>query len=228
MNFTPYVRDKDMDNVIFWNVDTQMDFIWDDDTFKGSLVVPGAMDIIDNLERLTNLATDKNIRVVNTMDWHNSDSKEISDHPNFMTTFPAHCLKLTQGSLFIPQTTPYRKNIHIGWEPKGINWCLDLDGRIDRDIIIQKDHFDVFEGNHHTDLILKCLNPYTVIVYGVATDVCVNYAVLGLVERGREVFVVEDAIKELNSDGLEDIFDNWKSRGVTLIKTVDVKNYLES
>ena len=53
--------------IIFWNVDTQKDFMNKD----GKLYVQGAEEIKSNLKRLTNLAKAYNITVVNTGDYHN-------------------------------------------------------------------------------------------------------------------------------------------------------------
>ena len=80
--------------LIFWNVDTQIDFIEP----SGKLYVPGAEDIKPILERITRLAGEKLLIVVNTADFHHNDSIEISDNPDFMSTFPAHCLAGTKGA----------------------------------------------------------------------------------------------------------------------------------
>ena len=41
-----------------------------------------------NLEKLTKYARAKGIQVVNTADWHTMASEEVSDKPDFKTTFP--------------------------------------------------------------------------------------------------------------------------------------------
>ncbi|NQU88116.1 MAG: cysteine hydrolase, partial [Mariniphaga sp.] len=51
----------DTDKILFWNVDTQKDFIDPD----GKLYVPGAELIKGNLNVLTELAIKNKIRVVN-------------------------------------------------------------------------------------------------------------------------------------------------------------------
>ena len=61
---------------IFWNVDTQIDFMKP----YGKLPVAGgegAEDIEQNLEYLTDIATEENIQVVNTADYHNENSEEL-------------------------------------------------------------------------------------------------------------------------------------------------------
>ncbi len=195
---------------IFWNVDTQKDFMNKD----GKLYVQGAEEIKSNLKRLTNLAKTYKIIVVNTGDYHDKTSKEISNAPDFKTTFPPHCMEGSEGYDFIVETYPK------DWS--AFYWRENVATPIlyqTRNIIIFKDHFDVFQGNKHTEEIVKSLKAQHIIVYGVATNVCVDFAVMGLVERGYLVTVVKDAIKGLPNLPVEEIYKRWQENGVSLITT---------
>jgi len=200
-----------MDNnkILFWNVDTQFDFI----NPQGKLYVPGAETIIGNLEKITNLARQENIRVINTADYHNPDSGEISKTPDFINTFPEHCMAGSVGAEFINETKPDAPAI-IDLS-KDIQFFSDIEIYKSRNIVIRKDVFDVFSGNNNTDRLLNFFKPETVIVYGVTTNICVDYAVAGLVERVRNVYVVTDAIKEL--PGIPMPFVKWEKLGVKRI-----------
>lgn len=207
---------------IFWNVDTQYDFMHNDDVFRGALAVPGASHIESNLEKLTDLAREKKIKVVNTADYHTLDSAEISKTPDFKTTFPPHCLRYTKGADFVPETRPNN--------PYAIDWgqkIFDHKEVVDRrNIVLYKDDFDIFKGSPHTEKVLELIKPDRAIVYGVATNVCVNYAVLGLLSRGVQVYVPTDAIKELPNLPLEQVLETWRDNGAVLIKTEELANYL--
>jgi len=201
---------------IFWNVDTQYDFMRDDESFKGTLPIQGAREIEANLVKLTEFAEANKIQVVNTADWHKEDSYELSDNPDFMNKFPPHCLQYTKGAKFVPATNPGNP-YKIGWE----------DGKIDleeivrrRNIIIYKDKFDVFKGNPHTKKIIETINPDITIVYGVATNVCVDFAVKGLIENNIQIYVPMDAIKELPNIPLP--YVEWKRLGAKLVTTKDI------
>ena len=85
VNINTRGADIKMEKIIFWNVDTQYDFIGSDE-YKGTLVVPDSRKIESNLEKLTDYAQKNKIKVVNTADMHNPDSKEISKEPDFKTT----------------------------------------------------------------------------------------------------------------------------------------------
>lgn len=213
---------------IFWNVDTQYDFMRDDESFHGALAISGAREIEGNLEKLTKLALEKKVQVVNTADWHTKDSKEISKSPDYKTTFPEHCLEFTKGAMYVPATAPTRWSLYIDWRTKddGFLGLLKQMSNAAIDIVIFKDHFDVFQGNPYTVRIMDSIKPEAAVVYGVATNVCVDYAVRGLLERGIKVYVSTDAIKELPGLPLEEILNSWKEKGAKLIKTEDVKNYL--
>ena len=201
-----------MTNTIFWNVDTQYDFMRDD----GKLSVPGAESIEPNLKRLTEYAREHDIKVVSTRDWHTPASREFSDTPDFVATFPPHCLEGTPGAEYVPATKPTNPYV-IDWRDRKFD---EREVHSRRDIVISKDAFDVFAGNPHTDTIVRTLKPERAVVYGVATNYCVNRAVQGLLERGVEVYVVQDAIKEIPNCDIKEFMDaQWKAKGVRLTST---------
>jgi len=205
---------------IFWNVDTQYDFMRDDESYKGKLAIPGAREIEGNLARLTKLAEEKGIVVVNTADWHDRDSEELSANPNFMQTFPEHCMRNTRGAEFVPATNPK--------DPYAINWKQEQFNREKvlqtRNLVLYKDKFDVFAGTPHAEEIVRLIQPGRAIVYGVATNVCVDCAVRGLLERKVQVYVPTDAIKELPNLPLP--YENWQRNGAILTTTDEVYKIL--
>src|SRR5260370_32479475 len=69
----------------------------------GKLYVPGAERIIGNLKRLTDYAHAHGIRIVASADDHVMGHVEISDTPDWKTTFPPHCLRATPGQRKIPE-----------------------------------------------------------------------------------------------------------------------------
>lgn len=205
---------------LFWNVDTQFDFV----SPQGKLYVPGAELLKPNLEKLTKLAKTRLITVVNTADWHYHDSAELSNNPDYVTTFPVHCMANTSGAEYIEETNPENPLI-FDWNKEYRINRETIDPNRYRNYIIRKDAFDVFKGNRFTEQILNLLAPKTVIVYGVSTNVCVNDAVVGLTKRINKVIVVENAIKELPNIPLP--FENWRKSGVELKQLDEVFGLLE-
>lgn len=204
---------------LFWNVDTQQDFI----SPEGKLYVQGAELLKTNLQRLTELAKENGIRVVNTADYHFEDSKELSDNPDFVSTFPPHCMANTVGASFIDETNP-EKPLVFNWNKKHEINKEEINDSRNRNILIRKDAFDVFEGNPFTEEILNALSPKTVVVYGVTTNVCVDGAAVGLAKRVEKVFVVKDAIKELPKIPLP--FEKWNELGIELISLKELEKRL--
>ncbi len=212
-----------MTNIIFWNVDTQYDFMRDDERYKGKLAVPGAKDIEPNLERLTAAARQHGIKVINTADWHTFASKEFSQTPDYAKTFPPHCIMHTPGAKYVPATEPLNPYV-VDWRAKEIDE-REIHGR--RNIVIYKDAFDAFEGNPHTSDIVQKLKPDHAVVYGVATNYCVQYAVQGLLKRGIAVTVASDAIKEIPNCDISSFIDTeWRTKGVHLDTTAGIERML--
>lgn len=205
-----------LSSVLFWNVDTQIDFI----SPVGKLYVPGAELLKPVWQVLTNFAKEKSISVVNTADFHFEDSAELSMNPDFIKTFPPHCMANTKGAEYIPETRPEDPYIIEWWDK--LEWHDEIRNR---NIVIRKDAFDVFKGNPNANSILKMINPKKVFVYGVTTNVCVNDAVVGLIKRVETVYVFEDAIKELPNIPLP--FANWRKLGVKMIQLNELETMLD-
>ncbi len=209
---------------LFWNVDTQFDFMRE----EGRLYVTGAEQIEPALEAVTATAAKYGIRVVNTADSHQKGTKELSEKPDFKRTFPDHCMYGTSGAEFVPSTKPDDAYV-LDWRDKTLDETLVASHR---NLVLTKDDFDVFNREHgspHVERVLELLKPERVFVYGVATNVCVDFAVRGLLERSTadrpiEVYVVKDAIKGL--PGIPDPTEAWVARGVRLIDSTALEQYL--
>jgi len=206
---------------LFWNVDTQFDFV----SPQGKLYVPGAELLKPNWAKLTQLAKSKSISVVNTADWHYPNSAELSPNPDYVTTFPEHCMANTGGAEFIEETNPENPLI-FDWNKEYRITHETIDTGRNRNFHIRKDAFDVFKGNRYTEQIIDLLAPKTVIVYGVTTNVCVNDAVVGLAKRVKKVIVIENAIKELPNIPLP--FESWEKSGVELMQLEEIEKLFQN
>jgi len=207
-----------MARVIFWDVDTQYDFMHAD----GKLYVPDAERIIGNLQRLTDYAHTHRIRIVASADDHMLGDVEISDTPDWKTTFPPHCLRGTPGQRKIPETA-LRDPLVIEparTEPAALSQRA---GTHRGDILFHKHRFDVF-SNENVMPVLDALRPDDIVLYGVATDVCDKAAVEGLLERQAHtrLFVVTDAVQGIDKDVSEQLLKEWGDEGVRLVKTKEV------
>ena len=207
-----------MGRVIFWDVDTQYDFMHVD----GKLYVPEAERIIPNLKRLSDYAHGHAIRVVASADDHVASHPEISETPDWRSTFPPHCMRGTAGQKKIPETA-LRDPLVI--EPARVDRPVLADRlRAHKgDILFHKHRFDVFT-NENVPAVLDVLNPDDIVLYGVATDVCDKAAVEGLLERRphTRLFVVTDAVRGIDKDVSDQLLKDWGDEGVRLVKTKEV------
>lgn len=206
-----------MPGVVFWDVDTQVDFM----VPEGKLYVPGAVEITPCLEQLTRHARERRITRVASVCDHALQDTEISDHPNFLTTFPPHCLHGTEGQKKI-LATALRSPAVVPNHPLD---PAEVRRRVDRhpgEVLIEKNQFDVFT-NPNTGALLDALAPDTVVVYGVAQDVCDAHAIQGFLRRGdcRVVFV-EDAARPIDAARGEELVEEWKAKGVKVVRTAEV------
>jgi nicotinamidase/pyrazinamidase len=210
------VRADVMARIIFWDEDTQHDFMSPD----GKLYVPGAEDIIPNLERLTRCARQRGIQIMNIMCDHTDADPEISAQPDFTATFPPHCMRGTPGQALIEATRPLHP-LSFDAMPCSREAVARRLREHTGEILIKKCALDPF-SNPAVAIVLDLLAPEAVIVYGVAADFCVHEAVIGLATRTPRVCVVKDAIKEITREGRQRCEHEWARRGVALVTTADV------
>jgi nicotinamidase/pyrazinamidase len=197
-------------NRILWDVDTQVDFVHAD----GKLAVPGAMDAVPAMGRLVAAARAAGIPHVASADDHELSDAEISDDPDYSSTYPPHCLRGTRGAEKIPETE------QLDPVPLALTSVADkwLEGR---EFLLLKKSFDVFT-NAHADRLLELLDPREIVLFGVATDVCDDAAIRGLLARGRAVTFVEDASRGLDEARTAACLAAWRQGGVRLATTEEV------
>jgi nicotinamidase/pyrazinamidase len=217
-----HARRDAMATLIFWDEDTQHDFMDPD----GKLYVPGAETIVPNLERLTRCARTHDVPIVAVMDDHTEADAEISAQPNFHTTFPPHCMRGTHGQERI-DATAFGNPLYL--ESRAYSRG-ELEARVRAhrgEIVIKKQNLDPF-SNSATALILELLDPQLLVVYGVATDFCVDQAIVGLTDRKRRVWWVQDASRPIDAARARQCEAEWRRRGVVFVSTAEVVEAVES
>jgi len=194
-----------MDKTAFVDVDTQYDFMKED----GSLYVPGAEGIIPSLAKLVRTAGEKGIPIVGSVDAHAEDDPEFKE-------FPPHCIKGTPGQNKIPETTLETMRI-IPMDASENEVDLSPPGPV----ILEKRTYDLFD-NPHAEAALRATGADRFIVFGVATDICVNRAVEGLLERGYKVSIVTDAVRAVDPDKGHALLKKHEKSGARLVTAEDV------
>jgi nicotinamidase/pyrazinamidase len=200
--------------VILWDVDTQVDFMLP----QGKLYVPGAEETAPAMERLVLAAREAGIVHVASADDHELTDSEISEQPDYVTTYPPHCLRGTRGARKIPETEQ-QDPVPITLEQLPERY---LSGR---EFLLLKKSFDVFT-NPNTGRLLDHLDPDEVVVFGVATDVCDDAAIRGFLERGLTVRFVEDAARGLDEGRVAKCTSAWRDAGVEFTTADEVISLL--
>jgi nicotinamidase/pyrazinamidase len=203
-------------NTLCWDVDTQVDFMMSD----GKLAVPGAEAIIPNLQALTDWAHREGVRIVATADDHDVGHAEITDEPDWQSTFPPHCMRGTPGQQKIPATT-LRNPLLIQPVPLNGDAVASAVRAHDGDVLLNKPGTDVFRWNPNARAVLATLAPARVIIYGVATDFCTRCAVEGIarLRPDAELVIVSDAIRGINEAASRGLMLEWAVAGHTIVRT---------
>ncbi len=152
-------------------------------------------------------------------DSHEADDAEISDAPDWKTTFPPHCMRGTPGQLKIGETALR--------EPLVIEPELQDPGALAHrilghrgDFLLHKRNLDIF-SNANVPTLLRALEPEAVVLYGVATDFCTRYTIEGLLKHlpRTEIYLVTDAIRAIYPEEGEQLIADWEERGVQLVES---------
>ena len=204
-----------MSGVLLWDVDTQVDFVH----AAGKLPVPDAEAAVPAMARLVRWADDRGVTHLATADDHELTDPELSDEPDFETTFPPHCLRGTPGSAKIPETAQ-RDPLPLSLTPYPPGLVPEL-VRERRELLLLKKTYSAF-SNPNLEPLLAALDPDEVLVFGVATDVCNHAAIMGLLARGRRVAFVEDASRGLDDARVAAALAQWRAGGVRFTTSDEV------
>ena len=199
--------------IIFWEVDAQEDFM----TPGGKLYVPGAEKLLPNIRRLTDAARQGRVFLVSHGCIHTKNDPEFAQ-------FPPHCIRETAGAKLVPEALA-EKFVIVPNEPTA---KLPTDLAQFQQIVLEKQTLDIFESRHAEALLDQLPRDAEFIVFGVVTEYCVRLAAKGLLERGRLVAVVSDAIETLNKDEARRTMAELSALGATTITTDEALRRLET
>jgi nicotinamidase/pyrazinamidase len=198
--------------VIFWEVDTQRDFM----LAGGKLYVPGAEKLLPNIRKLTQAARDGRVFLVSHGCFHAPDDPEFK-------IFPPHCVKGTAGAEYVPEALA-DKFLRI---PNDASAVLPDDLFSYQQVLLEKQTLDVFESRHAGTLLSRLPKDAEFVVFGVVTEYCVALAAKGLRKRDRKVSVVQDAVETLKAEDREKAIAELRGLGIKFITTDRALSMLE-
>jgi nicotinamidase/pyrazinamidase len=195
-----------MNRLLFWDVDTQADFMLP----EGKLYVPGAEKLIPNLRGLTAFGAEHGIPVVSSVDAHLESDSEFKQ-------YPPHCLAGTPGQEKVAGTV---LSGHFTVPNREINLPEDM-SRF-RQVIVEKQDVDVFTNPNIELLLARFAGDREIILYGVVTEICVDRAARGLIQRGRHVHLVTDAVMPMDAAKAEATIHQIRCHGGMLLSTDEI------
>ena len=200
-------------NVVFWEVDAQADFMLP----GGKLYVPGAEKLLPNIRRLTDAARQGRVFLVSHGCYHTKDDPEFA-------IFPPHCVEGTAGAKLVPEALTGK----VVTVPNQAAASLPSDLSPYQQILLEKQTLDIFESRHADELVKRLGPDVEFVVFGVVTEFCVRFAAKGLLERGRRVSVVQDAIESLNSEDGKRTVAELQALGARFITTDQALTMLDT
>jgi len=187
----------------FFDIDSQLDFLYP----AGALYVPKAERIVPAIAKLNRYAAQHSIPVVSTTDAHTEDDPEFQ-------IWPHHCIAGTHGQRKA-ESTLLERRVVVPNGPCG----FAIEGA--QQIVVEKQTVDVFAAcNLHS--VLALLNADAYVVYGVVTEICVLFAVRGLLQTGKPVTVVTDAVETLRAEDGARALDEVRAAGARLARVSDI------
>ena len=207
---------------IFYSVETQVDFM----NPGKSMYAPGVEIIKPNLREVNLYAQRNKIPRAGGLDVHFGTKEyahrevelQVNDGP-----FPMHCGKDTEGAKQIPETLIEGAVVHPHYLDEHVDRALLQEGLDRKALLFEKQGYDIFT-NPAIDVFMKEFGITEAVVSGVLTDWCVKDAVMGMLKRNVQVYLVEDAIYALNlqPDAGKKALDQMVNAGAKLVTTKDV------
>ncbi|MFZ0333076.1 MAG: isochorismatase family cysteine hydrolase [Candidatus Acidiferrales bacterium] len=198
--------------VVLWEVDAQADFMLP----GGKLYVPGAEERIPNMRRLVDAARAGKALLISSTDQHAPDDAEFQ-------RFPPHCVRGTLGAEIVPELKA-KESVHIE-----NNALASIPANISsvQQVVVEKQTLDVFDNPATEKLLAQLPADCEFIVFGVVTEFCVRLAAKGLLDRGRHVALVTDAIEALDAAEGKKTLNELAVRGARLITTSEALAMIE-
>ncbi len=182
-------------------IDVQNDF-----TEGGALGVDGGNDVAAGISRYLSQHPDRYDEVFASRDWHDADNDNgghfaTTEPPDFVTTWPVHCVAGTHGAEYHPDLETSDVTVEVR---KGQG----------------KPAYSIFEGTTDdgasvTDKLDE-LGVDEIDVVGIATDYCVLASALDALDTGRKVRVFTNLVAGVAADSSEAALEELAAAGATV------------
>ena len=183
-------------------VDVQNDF-----TEGGALACDGGQAVARGITAFLAKNADKYDVIIASRDWHDADNDNgghfaLDGDPDFVTTWPIHCVAGTSGADYHPELDTSAVTHHVK-KGQGFPSYSMFEGTTDDGLTV----VDVLDGHGIS----------SVDVVGIATDYCVLASSKDAIEAGREVRVVTDLVAPVSIPSGQAALDELTHLGATTV-----------
>ncbi|WP_313540955.1 isochorismatase family protein [Leifsonia aquatica] len=183
-------------------IDVQNDF-----TEGGALGVAGGAAVAERLTRYLTEHRDDYAVVIASRDWHDGDTDNgghfaTTAEPDFVDTWPAHCVAGTAGAEYHPALDTSRVDYHV-LKGQGVPAYSIFEGRTDAGSTVHN-----LLDEHGID---------TIDVAGIATDYCVRASALDALAHGQHVRVLTGLVAGVAADSSEAALAELAHAGAELV-----------
>lgn len=181
-------------------VDVQNDFCE-----GGALGVEGGTRVARGITELIAKSGDDYAVVIASRDWHDADNDngghfaQMGDSPNFVTTWPVHCVADTPGAAYHPKLSLPSHAVHVK-KGQGVPAYSMFEGHTD--------------DGRTVDEVLQDAGVTEVDVVGIATDHCVRASALDARQSGCAVRVIETLVAAVSPETEETARQEMAEAGV--------------
>lgn len=183
-------------------VDIQKDFVE-----GGALAVKGGQDVADITARLV-IPTFKKagFPILFTKDWHIDPGDHFSENPDYVDSWPVHCVAGSEGAEFaadfgtVPEVIIFKKG----------QYSASYSGNEGHNSVEPGKGLNLAEA-------LKVAQVTNVSIIGIAYDYCVKATALDLAEAGFEVHVIKDFTASVNPDNDDAVTYELNQAGIAVI-----------
>jgi nicotinamidase/pyrazinamidase len=167
--------------------------VQNDFTEGGALGVEGGAAVAAGVTSYLRQHPDRYSQVFASRDWHDPDNDNgghfaTDGEPDFVTTWPVHCVAGTEGAEYHPALDTDAVTIHVR-KGQGVPAYSIFEGTTD-------------DGRSVADA-LEELGILDIDVVGIATDYCVRASALDALELGRRVRVLTDLVAGVDAESSE-------------------------
>ncbi|PQZ92124.1 nicotinamidase [Arthrobacter sp. MYb227] len=189
-------------------VDVQNDFCE-----GGSLAVSGGAAVATAIAEDVVARKGSYTKIVTTQDWHIDPGTHFSPTPDYLDSWPVHCVAGSTGAKLHPLLTPAHQEIDATFRKgrfvaaySGFEGHLGIEGAAD------SDESGPLLGDWLRENLITSVD-----IVGIATDHCVRATALDAVAQGFAATVISPLTAAVNPANNAAVFDELRTAGVTVL-----------